>query len=111
MHEFLMDGIKRDRLPWAGDLAMSMMVNAYTFADREIVRRTIAMLGREGIAQTDINDIADYSLWWLIAQDRYQLFFGDRLHLQREWPRIKNCLLYTSPSPRDRTRSRMPSSA
>ena len=25
--------------------------------------------------------------------------------------RIKNCLLYTSPSPRDRTRSRMPSSA
>ena len=25
--------------------------------------------------------------------------------------RIQNCLLYTSPSPRDRTRSRMPSSA
>ena len=24
---------------------------------------------------------------------------------------MKNCLLYTSPSPRDRTRSRMPSSA
>ena len=26
-------------------------------------------------------------------------------------PLIMNCLLYTSPSPRDRTRSRMPSSA
>ena len=26
-------------------------------------------------------------------------------------PQIINCLLYTSPSPRDRTRSRMPSSA
>ena len=25
--------------------------------------------------------------------------------------RMKDCLLYTSPSPRDRTRSRMPSSA
>ena len=25
--------------------------------------------------------------------------------------RLKTCLLYTSPSPRDRTRSRMPSSA
>ena len=25
--------------------------------------------------------------------------------------RLYNCLLYTSPSPRDRTRSRMPSSA
>ena len=25
--------------------------------------------------------------------------------------KMRNCLLYTSPSPRDRTRSRMPSSA
>ena len=30
---------------------------------------------------------------------------------QKSKERIKNCLLYTSPSPRDRTRSRMPSSA
>ena len=29
----------------------------------------------------------------------------------RHWGRDLNCLLYTSPSPRDRTRSRMPSSA
>eukprot|EP00656_Telonema_subtile_P021131 TRINITY_DN22171_c0_g1_i1.p1 TRINITY_DN22171_c0_g1~~TRINITY_DN22171_c0_g1_i1.p1 ORF type:complete len:527 (+),score=94.12 TRINITY_DN22171_c0_g1_i1:108-1688(+) len=28
-----------------------------------------------------------------------------------EWERLYSCLLYTSPSPRDRTRSRMPSSA
>ena len=27
------------------------------------------------------------------------------------WKLISTCLLYTSPSPRDRTRSRMPSSA
>ena len=31
-------------------------------------------------------------------------------HLSRTW-RLSTCLLYTSPSPRDRTRSRMPSSA
>ena len=35
----------------------------------------------------------------------YSYQFSDEL--QQEW----NCLLYTSPSPRDRTRSRMPSSA
>ena len=29
----------------------------------------------------------------------------------REHGDLKDCLLYTSPSPRDRTRSRMPSSA
>ena len=27
------------------------------------------------------------------------------------WTQVETCLLYTSPSPRDRTRSRMPSSA
>ena len=31
--------------------------------------------------------------------------------LMLEKAKLSNCLLYTSPSPRDRTRSRMPSSA
>ena len=39
--------------------------------------------------------------------------YGDVLMAARtnDMELIKNCLLYTSPSPRDRTRSRMPSSA
>ena len=39
---------------------------------------------------------------------------GERLLLERRGLRVvevRGCLLYTSPSPRDRTRSRMPSSA
>ena len=42
------------------------------------------------------------------------VFFKDRRALRPlAWvkTRVSNCLLYTSPSPRDRTRSRMPSSA
>ena len=35
---------------------------------------------------------------------------GAALDLSNQFT-IKSCLLYTSPSPRDRTRSRMPSSA
>lgn len=92
INDFLIDGIKRDRLPWTGDMAMSMMANAYTFGDPEIVRRSLTVLGREGIAQTDINGVIDYSLWWIIAQDQYQLYFGDPSHLKREWPRIKETL-------------------
>ena len=40
-------------------------------------------------------------------------YWGDVLNLQKMKARqaSKSCLLYTSPSPRDRTRSRMPSSA
>ena len=92
MNDFLTDGVKRDRLPWAGDLAMSMMANAYSFGDAEIVRRSLTVLGRAGIKNTDINGTIDYSLWWIISQDRYQMYLGDPAHLKREWPRIKETL-------------------
>ena len=36
---------------------------------------------------------------------------GDGELSRMERRKVKDCLLYTSPSPRDRTRSRMPSSA
>ena len=39
------------------------------------------------------------------------LCYNEARLLPRELPHQKVCLLYTSPSPRDRTRSRMPSSA
>lgn len=92
MHDFLLDGVKRDRLPWTGDLVMSLLVNAFTFADKEMVCRTLVALGREGIAEQDINGIADYSLWWIIAQDKYQLYYNDSLHLATEWGKIKKAL-------------------
>ena len=41
-----------------------------------------------------------------------QAYWLDHFYdMRRTFPKIKGCLLYTSPSPRDRTRSRMPSSA
>lgn len=92
MHDFLVDGVKRDRLPWAGDLAMSMMADAYAFGDQEIVRRSLTVLGRPGIEKIDVNGIVDYSLWWIISQEHYQLYFGDAEHLKRAWPRIKETL-------------------
>jgi hypothetical protein len=92
MRDFLLDGIKRDRLPWAGDLAMSSLVNAFSFYDKELVRRSLVALGREGIKEMDINGIADFSLWWIITQDQYQLYFSDTLHLKQEWNRIKEAL-------------------
>jgi len=90
--DFLIDGVKRDRLPWTGDLVMSLMADAYAFGNGEIVRRSLTALGRAGIAQADINGIVDYSMWWVIAQDQYQKYFGDVAHLRNDWPRIKDTL-------------------
>jgi len=51
-------------------------------------------------------------LTYTIAGDQYEMVAAPRF-VQQElcWILCKLCLLYTSPSPRDRTRSRMPSSA
>ena len=84
--DFLIDGIKRDRLPWAGDLAVSLMANAYIYGDAEIVRRTLSVMD----AYTgDVNGIVTYSMWTIISHDLYQLYYGDRAFLEDRWWRVK----------------------
>ena len=52
------------------------------------------------------------SYFWCICGKSSKQPFCDGSHKGTEFtPLAYNCLLYTSPSPRDRTRSRMPSSA
>lgn len=86
---FVLDGIKRDRLPWMGDLLVALLANAYSFADRDVIAWTLTALGRAGIATEHVNGFLDYTLLWIISQDLYQLYFDDRPFLRREWPRIK----------------------
>lgn len=88
MREFLIDGVKRDRLPWVGDLSVSLLANAYSFRDAEIVKRTLRVLDSAGWESGDINGIVDYSLWWVISHELFQRHFGDEAFLSIEYPRI-----------------------
>ena len=86
---FLIDGIKRDRLPWVGDLALGLLAEAYTFGDPEPVRRTLTVLGAAGIRKSHLNGLVDYSLWFLISHDWFQRYFGDAEFLIQEWPTVR----------------------
>lgn len=92
MHNFLLDGIKRDRLPWAGDLAVSLMGNAYSFGDAALVRDSLAVLCANGIQGGHVNNIADYTMWWIINHELYQLYYEDPAFLAQEYPRINETL-------------------
>ena len=84
--DFLVDGLKRDRLPWGGDLAVSLLADAYVFGDTEIARRSLSVLD----AYTgDVNGIVTYSMWLIVCHDYYQLHFGDRAFLNDRWWRVK----------------------
>nr|WP_246253750.1 alpha-L-rhamnosidase C-terminal domain-containing protein [Isoptericola chiayiensis] len=73
LQELVVDGIKRDRMPWMGDQALSTLTNAFAFADRRAAHDTLVALGqpRHGY----VNGIADYSLWWVIACGFYLRHF------------------------------------
>ena len=59
--------------------------------------------------------LAEHPKMWTSAESDFmhQMFKGNMLFdvYKNSMDRPDTCLLYTSPSPRDRTRSRMPSSA
>ena len=55
-------------------------------------------------------DGAEY-MWWNNVETRPGTGYPRRWEDQERWQGGWTCLLYTSPRPRDRTRSRMPSSA
>lgn len=72
-HGLLLDGIKRDRLPWMGDLALGGPASAFTFGDAAIVERGLIALGQNPSGY--VNGIVDYSLWWLICTEAFRRYF------------------------------------
>ncbi len=92
INTFQIDGVKRDRLPWGGDLAISLLANAYSFREPEPIRRTLTVLGRDGTTLSHVNGIMDYSLWAVISHEFYQKYFGDMDFLKRSYGAITQIL-------------------
>lgn len=88
---FLVDGIKRDRLPWAADLAVEILAEAYSFGDPEPVKRTLSALGSGDPRKTgNVNGIASFSMWWVVAHDLLQKYFAEADYLKLHYPRIRD---------------------
>lgn len=87
MQEHLWDGIKRDRLVWAGDVHPAVMVINSVFGNVDIVPKTLDYL-RDGTPLPGfMNNYCSYSLWWLITQKDWYLYQGNQeyLHEQKEY--------------------------
>jgi hypothetical protein len=56
---FYLDGIKRDRWPWAGDAYITMHMDAYGYADPDIMRRTMLVLRGEPDVHQPVNNILE----------------------------------------------------
>jgi len=97
MQNEIWDGVKRDQLPWMGDLYVEALAVYHLYGDSTLARRTYQVLGQLGPAPDPplrdqiypglqaiwrtrsgyINDIPSYSLWWLIGLRDYVRYTGD----------------------------------
>lgn len=75
MQGLVLDGIKRDRMPWLGDQALNSLSNAFAVGDGQIIRDGLSALGRPTGGY--VNGIADYSLWWLINRLFLAMYFEE----------------------------------
>lgn len=86
MHGFLLDGIKRDRMPWMGDQALATLAMPYAFADQAILEDGLSVLGRNRVGY--INGISDYSMWWSISTALLTRYFDADEYLSENADRI-----------------------
>ena len=83
-----------------------------TNAETEVDSKTAREFGAEGIGLCRTEHMFfDEERILSVRQMILSRSIEDRNHALLKLLPHQNCLLYTSPSPRDRTRSRMPSSA
>ncbi|HYE04034.1 MAG TPA: alpha-L-rhamnosidase C-terminal domain-containing protein [Planctomycetota bacterium] len=88
----LIDGLKRDRMPWVGDCFLAALAGAYAFGDAAPVRRTLIALAPFDAAACHANGIIDYTLYWLLALDAHRLHADDAPTLARLWPDARRAL-------------------
>ena len=84
MQQYLWDGIKRDRLPWQGDMHTEVMTIQSVFGANPVVPKTLDFL-RDGTARDVwINGYSSYSLWWVIVQAEWFRYTGDVDYLRQQ---------------------------
>lgn len=97
--EMFIDGPKRDRWTWAGDVLQSMWFDFYTFFDKEIVKRTLsAIIGKQEI-RSNMSGILDYNFYYVISVYYYYVFTGDLDFIKTIFPRLQSMMrfIFTKP--------------
>eukprot|EP00831_Metopus_contortus_P046460 TRINITY_DN37321_c0_g1_i1.p1 TRINITY_DN37321_c0_g1~~TRINITY_DN37321_c0_g1_i1.p1 ORF type:complete len:170 (-),score=43.08 TRINITY_DN37321_c0_g1_i1:81-590(-) len=110
------DGGSSDFLPWMLNMEDAMwncvsceMWSAYKMKAKNLISKVVPVI-KEGDSWVR-NPMIVTDKWVENGEIVYGEYLSDRGAIKEARAKIKDCLLYTSPSPRDLSTSRMPSSA
>ena len=77
MQNYLWDGVKRDRLVWAGDMHTEVRTMLAAFGENDIVPSSLELLADKTPEGRWMNNIPSYSLWWLMILRDWHVATGD----------------------------------
>ena len=83
---YIWDGIKRDRLVWAGDLAPEVMALTAIYGQLPVIENTMDMLTEIAPLPKYMNAIYTYSMWWIIILADYYKEFGCKDYAEKHLP-------------------------
>ena len=89
MHEYVWDGIKRDRLVWIGDMHPEVSTIRNVFGKTECVMRSLDFVRDETKPDEWMNSMPTYSMWWIIIHYDWFMHWGDFNYLKEQVPCAK----------------------
>ena len=84
MQDYLWDGIKRDRMVWAGDMHPEIMTISTVFGYNEVVPKSLDFVRDHTPLPRFMNGISSYSMWWIIMQHDWYQFHGRLDYLKQQ---------------------------
>ncbi len=92
MQRYLWDGIKRDRLVWAGDMNTELATILAVFGANDVVPKSLDLVRDVTPVDASMNGISSYNLWWLLCHWEWYLGTGDFAYLAEQREYIKEML-------------------
>ncbi len=84
LQEQLWDGIKRDRLPWVGDMHPEMAVINSVFGHVDVLPATLDAVRDVTPLPEFMNNMGSWSLWWVLIQKDWYRYHGDLAYLETQ---------------------------
>lgn len=92
MQRYLWDGIKRDRLVWAGDMNTELATILAVFGENEVVPKSLDLVRDVTPVEGSMNGLSSYNLWWLLCHYEWYMGTGNFEYLSAQKEYIREML-------------------
>ena len=84
MQRYLWDGIKRDRLVWAGDMNTELATILSVFGPNPVVTKSLDLVREVTPTEASMNGLSSYNLWWMLCHYDWYMHTGDYEYLREQ---------------------------